>query len=233
MSNKNVAVTPPVQDEAVKKNMLVETFKRICKNKLSVAGMVVVFVMVFIAIFANYLAPYDPTVQDLYNTKAGPSAEHWLGTDNLGRDILSRLMYGGRMSLSIGIIATAVGGTIGTIIGATCGYVGGKVDTIIMRLLDVLQAMPGMLLNICLAAALGAGFKNCIIALCIGAIPGYVRMMRASCLNIQNMEYIEAARSLNSPEYVTLFTHVIPNAISPSSFRWLWAFPAASWQLQA
>lgn len=215
INKSNPELNEQIQDDVEKKNMLVETFKRICKNKLSVAGMVVVVLIIIVSIFANFLAPYDPTEQDLYNTKAGPSAEHLLGTDNLGRDILSRLMYGGRMSLSIGIIATAVGGTIGTILGAICGYVGGTVDNVTMRLLDVLQAMPGMLLNICLAAALGAGFKNCIIALTIGFIPGYVRMMRASCLNIQNMEYIEAARALNSPEHTTLFTHVIPNAISP------------------
>ena len=220
MENKEAQVhetefNPELQDDVKKKNPVVETFRRVFKNKLATLGFVIVILVVLVSVFANYLAPYDPAEQDSYNTKAPPSAEHLLGTDNLGRDILSRIMYGGRMSLSIGIISTFVAGIIGTVIGAACGYFGGALDNIAMRLLDILQAMPGMLLNICLAAALGAGFQNCIIALCIGAIPGYVRMMRASCLNIQNMEYIEAARSVNSKEYQTLFSHVIPNAISP------------------
>lgn len=217
--NLDVSVAAFEQDNVKAKSLYKEVVHRLLKDKLAVAAMILVMVIILVAVFANFLAPYDPAELDVYNTKSLPTKGHLLGTDNLGRDILSRLMYGGRMSLSIGFIAVAIGGVTGTILGAACGYFGGTLDMIVMRLMDVLQAMPGMLLNICLAAAMGPGFVNCIVALCIGAIPGYVRMMRASCLNIQNMEYIDAARAINSKESQTLFRHVIPNAISPIIVR--------------
>ena len=198
-----------------KESMFFMTWKRLAKNKLAVAGLIVLIITALLAVFAPIAAPYGYEEQDLFNTLAGPSREHWLGTDNLGRDMLSRLIYGGRNSLTLGLISVALAAALGVILGAVSGYYGGKVDMVIMRLLDVLQAVPAILLAIAISATLGPGYMNCILALTISQIPGFTRMTRASCLNLQGMEYVEAARSINARERRIIFKHVLPNAISP------------------
>ena len=198
-----------------KESMFFMTWKRLAKNKLAVAGLIVLIITALLAVFAPIAAPYGYEEQDLFNTLAGPSREHWLGTDNLGRDMLSRLIYGGRNSLTLGLISVALAAALGVILGAVSGYSGGKVDMVIMRLLDVLQAVPAILLAIAISATLGPGYMNCILALTISQIPGFTRMTRASCLNVQGMEYVEAARSINARERRIIFKHVLPNAISP------------------
>ena len=198
-----------------KESMFFMTWKRLAKNKLAVAGLIVLIITALLAVFAPIAAPYGYEEQDLFNTLAGPSREHWLGTDNLGRDMLSRLIYGGRNSLTLGLISVALAAALGVILGAVSGYYGGKVDMVIMRLLDVLQAVPAILLAIAISATLGPGYMNCILALTISQIPGFTRMTRASCLNVLGMEYVEAARSINARERRIIFKHVLPNAISP------------------
>ena len=198
-----------------KESMFFMTWKRLAKNKLAVAGLIVLIITALLAVFAPIAAPYGYEEQDLFNTLAGPSREHGLGTDNLGRDMLSRLIYGGRNSLTLGLISVALAAALGVILGAVSGYYGGKVDMVIMRLLDVLQAVPAILLAIAISATLGPGYMNCILALTISQIPGFTRMTRASCLNVQGMEYVEAARSINARERRIIFKHVLPNAISP------------------
>ena len=198
-----------------KESMFFMTWKLLAKNKLAVAGLIVLIITALLAVFAPIAAPYGYEEQDLFNTLAGPSREHWLGTDNLGRDMLSRLIYGGRNSLTLGLISVALAAALGVILGAVSGYYGGKVDMVIMRLLDVLQAVPAILLAIAISATLGPGYMNCILALTISQIPGFTRMTRASCLNVQGMEYVEAARSINARERRIIFKHVLPNAISP------------------
>jgi len=198
-----------------KESMFFMTWKRLAKNKLAVAGLIVLIITALLAVFAPIAAPYGYEEQDLFNTLAGPSREHWLGTDNLGRDMLSRLIYGGRNSLTLGLISVALAAALGVILGAVSGYYGGKVDMVIMRLLDVLQAVPAILLAIAISATLGPGYMNCILALTISQIPGFTRMTRASSLNVQGMEYVEAARSINARERRIIFKHVLPNAISP------------------
>ena len=198
-----------------KESMFFMTWKRLAKNKLAVAGLIVLIITALLAVFAPVAAPYGYEEQDLFNTLAGPSREHWLGTDNLGRDMLSRLIYGGRNSLTLGLISVALAAALGVVLGAVSGYYGGKVDMVIMRLLDVLQAVPAILLAIAISATLGPGYMNCILALTISQIPGFTRMTRASCLNVQGMEYVEAARSINAREQRIIFKHVLPNAISP------------------
>lgn len=198
-----------------KESMFFMTWKRLAKNKLAVAGLIVLIITALLAVFAPIAAPYGYEEQDLFNTLAGPSREHWLGTDNLGRDMLSRLIYGGRNSLTLGLISVALAAALGVILGVVSGYYGGKVDMVIMRLLDVLQAVPAILLAIAISATLGPGYMNCILALTISQIPGFTRMTRASCLNVQGMEYVEAARSINARERRIIFKHVLPNAISP------------------
>ena len=159
--------------------------------------------------------PYDYTKMDIKNKYASPSAAHWFGCDELGRDIFSRLLYGSRASLSLGLLATLLSTAIGVVLGSAVGYFGGKVDTVIMRLLDILQAIPGMLLSIAISAALGSGFGNTIIALSIGGVPMTVRLLRGSILTVRKQEYIEAAEKINCSKLRIITAHILPNAIAP------------------
>ena len=152
---------------------------------------------------------------DLMNINAGPSATHWFGCDDLGRDIFSRIIIGARYSITIGICAILVATLIGCAIGAVAGYYGGWVDNIIMRILDVIQAIPGMLLMIVAAAMLGPGFINTILAMSIGTIPGMARMLRAQMLKERGNEYIEAETSINCSTFRIILSHLLPNCMSP------------------
>ena len=191
------------------------TWRRLKKIKLATLGLIVILIMIFLAIIAPEIMPYKIDALDLKNKLQGPSSTHWLGTDELGRDILSRLLYGSRFSLEIGIIGVLVSAGGGIVIGAIAGYFGGTTDNIVMRIMDVLQAMPGIVLAIAISATLGPGLVNCIIALSISAIPNYARMTRASILNVRKMEYLEAAASINCSNLRIIVKHVLPNALSP------------------
>lgn len=191
------------------------TLGRLKRNHLAMVGLVIIVVMIVLALLAPYISPYPYEAADFKNRYATPSAEHWFGTDELGRDIFSRLLYGSRYSLRIGLISVAISAIGGIFFGAIAGYFGGAVDNIIMRLLDVLQAMPGIVLAIAISAALGPGLTNSVIALSISSIPGYARMTRASILNIRKMEYLEAATSINCSNARIIWKHVLPNALSP------------------
>ena len=191
------------------------TWRRLKKNKLATLGLIVILIMIFLAIIAPEIMPYKIDALDLKNKLQGPSSTHWLGTDELGRDILSRLLYGSRFSLEIGIIGVLVSAGGGIVIGAIAGYFGGTTDNIVMRIMDVLQAMPGIVLAIAISATLGPGLVNCIIALSISATPNYARMTRASILNVRKMEYLEAAASINCSNLRIIVKHVLPNALSP------------------
>lgn len=191
------------------------TLGRLKRNHLAMVGLVIIVVMIILALLAPYISPYPYEAADFKNRYATPSAEHWFGTDELGRDIFSRLLYGSRYSLRIGLISVAISAIGGIFFGALAGYFGGAVDNIIMRLLDVLQAMPGIVLAIAISAALGPGLTNSIIALSISSIPGYARMTRASILNVRKMEYLEAATSINCSNARIIWKHVLPNALSP------------------
>ncbi len=198
-----------------KKSRLYDIWRQLKKNKLAVIALVVLVVIVLVAIFAPLLAPYSYSQQNAKLANAGPSAQHLLGNDRLGRDILSRLIYGSRQSLQMGVIAVAIAATIGIALGAVSGYFGGWVDNLSMRLLDIYQAMPMFLLCISLAAIMGPSLRNAIIALGIGTVPGYARIMRASVLTVREKEYIEAARAIDASNRVIILKHIIPNAIGP------------------
>ncbi len=198
-----------------KSSQFMEIMGRLTKNKGAMIGLVIIVIMGIIALLAPYITPYPYDKTNFSNIFAPFSKEHLLGTDQLGRDILSRLMYGGRYSLQIGIYSVAMAMTAGTIIGSIAGYFGGVVDDVIMRILDIINSIPGLVLSIAVAAILGAGFNNCIIALAFGTTPAYARMIRASILNIRKMEYLEAATSINCSNARIIFRHVLPNAISP------------------
>ncbi len=198
-----------------KQSRLREIWHQLKKNKMAVVSLVVLIVLVLIAIFAPLLAPYSYSEQNVLNANASPSAEHLLGTDDLGRDILSRLIYGTRQSLQMGIFSVAIGAVIGIIVGSISGYFGSWVDNLCMRLLDIYQAIPMFLLCVALAAILGPSLRNAIIALGLGVVPGFARIMRASVMTVREKEYIEAAKSINCGTGRIIIKHIIPNAIGP------------------
>ena len=187
---------------------------QLSKNKMAMIGLVILLIEVLIAIFATQIAPYGYQEIDPTALRQVPSAKHWFGTDEIGRDIFSRVVVGTRYSLSMGIIATAISSVIGIVIGAVAGFAGGWTDNIIMRALDVIQSLPGMLLTIVMSAVLGSGYFNTILALSVGAIPGQARMLRANMLKQRKAEYIEAAHSINCSPARIIFTHLVPNSIS-------------------
>jgi peptide/nickel transport system permease protein len=200
----------------VKKRSAFKMFmKSIFKNKLATIGLAVIILLLLVAAFAPLIAPYSYITQDLNNAFAPPSWEHLLGTDNLGRDELSRLIYGTRQSLQIGLLSVALGAALGTTFGLFAGYYGGLVDELLMRFLDIYQSIPGILLSIVLAVTLGPGLNNAIIALGIGTMPVYARIIRAPLLQIRNMEYIEAARAINARDFRIIMKYGLPNAVAP------------------
>ncbi len=203
------------QQKTKKRSRLAETWRRLKKNKFAVVSLVILVLLVLVAIFAPLLAPYGYDQQDFSNAFAGSSPEHPLGTDRLGRDVLSRIIYGSRQSLQLGIYSTGIAAVLGIIVGSIAGYYGGRVDNILMRILDIYQGIPMFLMCVILAAVLGPSLRNCVIAIGISSVPMYARLMRASILSIGENEYIEAATALNASNRYIITKHLIPNAISP------------------
>lgn len=189
-------------------------WKRLRRNKLAMVGMVFVFVVVFSSIFAGVLSPYDYAKQSLSEAFQYPSAEHLMGTDNYGRDIFTRILYGGRISLLVSITAIIIALVGGCLIGVTSGYFGGKVDGVLMRIMDIIMAIPSFLLAICISAALGSGVRNTAIAIAVGCIPSYARLMRGQVLGLKNQEFVEAARMCGGSHFRTMIRHIVPNTLS-------------------
>jgi len=213
--NKNAAAQPVYGKQKKKETLGRITLRRLLNDRMARIGLVIVTIVILLSVFSGVIAPYEYTKMDLSSRFQGPSLQHLFGTDEMGRDIFSRMLIGSRYSLSIGVITVAISAAIGIAIGAVCGYYGGMVDTVIMRVIDVFQAVPRLVLAIAIGAAMGPGFKNCILALSISGIPAYVRMTRASVMNIRKMEFLEAAGSINCTDPRIIFKHVLPNAISP------------------
>lgn len=200
----------------VKKNSQFQgVIKRLRKNKMAMAGLFMILFLIVLAIIAPLIAPYGPREFDLLRKLEGPSWDHIFGTDDLGRDIFSRILYGAKYSLSLSVLSVTLGTLVGIILGAIAGYFGGITDNIIMRLMDVLQAIPSMLLCIAISAALGSGFVNTIIAMSIGHISMITRMLRGSILSVREQEFIEAENSINCSRFRIIVMHVLPNSISP------------------
>jgi peptide/nickel transport system permease protein len=198
-----------------KQSLFGETWHRLKKNKVAIVCLFIILAIVIIAILAPVIAPYPYAQQDYTQTYAPPSAEHLLGTDQLGRDILSRLIYGAGQSLQLGVISTAIASVIGILIGAIAGYYGGWTDNLTMRFFDIYQSIPMFLLCITLAAVMGPSLTNATLAIGISMIPGPARMMRASILSIREMEYVEAAKAINDGSARIIRKYIIPNAIAP------------------
>lgn len=185
-------------------------------NRLTYIGLTIAGIVILMAVFAPLLATHDVTVQDLANRFASPSADHWFGTDALGRDIFSRIIYGAQISLQVGVVVVVVSGVVGIFIGAIAGFYGGWVDRILSGyVFNVFLAFPGLLLAIALVAFLGAGLGKTMLALCIIGWVGYARVMRGQVLKVREYDFVQAAKALGAGNMRILFTHILPNSIQP------------------
>ena len=200
-----------------KKSQLKEIWRRIKKNKPAVVGLVLLCMFIFFGIFADVIADYDNVVikQNISKRLQGPSRDHWFGTDAFGRDVFARIVHGTRISLSLGVIGTLTAVFIAIVIGAIAGYHGGKIDNLIMRILDVIMCIPPILLSLSVVAALGQGLKNLFIAIVIASVPPFARLVRSVILGIRKEEYVEAAKACGLRSSRIIFRHILPNAIGP------------------
>lgn len=192
-----------------------DAWRRLRRNTFAMGGLIVLVLIILAAIFAPLIAPADPNFQDYMSMMQGPSWAHPMGTDNFGRDILSRIIYGGQISLRLGLLGTLVGAVAGSFIGALAGFYGGVVDSILMRLLDVQLAFPGILLAIVIIAILGVGEVNVIIAIGVFSVPTFARMVRGSLLSLREQDFVLAARAVGVPNRRLILVHLIPNALAP------------------
>lgn len=191
---------------------LAATFVR---NPMAISGGILLLAFVGVAVAAPWLMPYDPIEQDMFNADAPPSAEHWLGTDQFGRDVLSRLMLGGQLSLLLGLLGPLIAGSLGTLVGAASGYFGGRVDRWVVRATDFMMSFDALLLGVLIAAALGPSVRTVIIAIAVALLPHFVRMARASCLGVKNEPYVEAAVALGRSHLAVILVHILPNLAGP------------------
>lgn len=192
-----------------------EGVRRLRKQKAAVIGGALVLLFILTGLFAPLLAPHDPIEQNLANTLQPPSAEHWFGTDDSGRDMFSRILYGARISMTIGIFSVLGSLVVGTLLGLIAGFYGKWIDTLISRIFDVMLAFPGILLAIAIVAILGPGLFNALLAIAIVNVPMYGRLVRAKVLGIKQEEYIMAARAQGMSQVRILFRHVLPNSWTP------------------
>ena len=192
-----------------------DVFRRLWKNKLAMVGLAIVVVLVISAVFADVLAPYDPYALNMSERFAPLSLKHLLGTDNYGRDIFSRVLYGGRTSLLVSLVSLVISTVLGVIIGITAGYFGGTYDFVVMRIMDIIMAIPSTFLAIAIMAALGAGTFNTALAIAISGIPMVCRVIRGSVLSLRDQEYVEAATATGSGSVRIMFKHILPNTLAP------------------
>lgn len=204
------------KQEAKKRNLSrSRTLKRLLFNKKAIAGGILLFIIGMSAILAPYISPHSPIEQNMMDRLEPPSSEYPLGTDNFGRDIFTRILYGGRVSLRIGFISVGIAVLVGCTLGILAGFYGGKIDNVIMRFIDVMLALPGILLALAIIAALGASINNLMIAVGISYIPVFARLMRSSVLSVIEKDYIAAARGIGGNDLQIIFKHIIPNSINP------------------
>jgi peptide/nickel transport system permease protein len=190
------------------------TWRAFARNRLAVVGLLIVIAFVVMAVFSPWLAPYDPIEQVLRDQLQGSSAKHWLGTDDVGRDILSRIIIGSRVSLMVGLIATGIGAIIGTLAGLVAGYYT-RLDGWIMRSMDILLSFPSVLLAVAIIAVLGTGIRSVMIAVGVSAIPAYARLVRSTVLSVKSREHMIAARAIGAGQQRIMLRHILPNCLSP------------------
>ncbi len=189
--------------------------RQVLATRLAGTGLAILGLVCIAALCSPLVAPYDPNNQDYLAFTEGPGGAHWLGTDDLGRDVLSRLIYGSRVSLQVGIIAVGIAVTVGVSLGLLAGYAGGFVDTVITRFTDAVQAFPGLILALAITAALGPGIGNAMIAIGFVSTPAIARLTRGQTLSIREREYVEAARVLGAPPLRIMARHIWPNVTAP------------------
>ncbi len=195
-------------------NQWLEMWRSLRANRAALVSLVFVLALVVIAVIGPYITPYNPIETEMSNALKPPSAEHWFGTDQLGMDIFSRVIAGTRVSLTVGLLAVSIALTTGIVLGAIAGYAGGWVDTVIMRVMDMMLAIPSILLAITLMAALGKGIDKAVIAIGLVSIPEYARIVRGNILSIKENDYIAAAHVVGLSDARIIFRHVLPNALS-------------------
>ena len=200
-----------------KKTQAQEIVGRFMKNKLAVIGVIMFAAILFVTIFAGVFADYETEALKLNiaDRLQEPSSEHWFGTDEMGRDVFARVIHGGRISLWVGFVASALALILGGFLGSVAGYFGGRLDETIMRLMDVMMCLPEMLLAIAIVSAFGTSQLNMILAIGLSRVPRFARIVRSSVLTVRGMEYVEAARAIGAPTHVIITQHVLVNCLAP------------------
>ncbi|MCY4009059.1 MAG: ABC transporter permease [Anaerolineaceae bacterium] len=206
--------TQEITTVTVNRSLWAETIRQLRRNVAAMVGLSILFILSLVAIFADQIAPHDPIKLDLLHPLQPPlTPGHILGTDDLGRDVLSRLIYGSRASLMVGFIVVGIAGTVGVILGAISGYFGGKIDMIIMRVVDVLFAFPFLILALAFVAILGPSLINMMLVLGMVSWIGYARLVRSVVLSLREMTFVEAAHSVGASDMRILFQHILPNVV--------------------
>jgi peptide/nickel transport system permease protein len=204
-----------MRERVKKRGPASDAWRRLKKSRLAIIGLCILLLFVIAAIFADVIVPYEYAEQHLDKTFLSPSKEFLLGTDNLGRDILSRIIHGARISMQIGFISVSISLVLGGTLGSISGFYGGATDTVIMRFMDVMLAIPNVLLAIVIASVLGSGMGNLMIAIGISSVPSFARIVRASILSIRDQEYVEAARLCGCSDFRIITRHILPNIVAP------------------
>lgn len=198
-----------------KRSQASDVWRRLKKSRLAMLGLIGLSILVFCALFADLIAPYDYALQDYTSLNQKPSLSHLFGTDNFGRDIFSRVIYGARISLVMGFISLSIGAVIGCILGAIAGFFGKKIESVIMRACDIMMSIPSTVLAIVITTTLGPGLVNAIIALSISTIPTFARVVRGSTLTVKDQEFIEAARCIGAKNSHIILHYILPNVLAP------------------
>ena len=212
---KAKTAAPRLDEQYKRRSQFHEVWRCFRRNHLAMLGLVIAGLLVLVALLAPVLAPYDPNLIDPINRLQMPSSAHLLGTDNFGRDLLSRLIYGTRVSLGVSLLGLIIALAISILFGATAGYFGGRYENVLMRLTDILMCIPGVLLAVSISALLGVGVVNTAIAIAVSGVAPAIRMLRATVMQIREQEYVEAARATGSRNGRIIFKQILPNTLSP------------------
>ncbi len=196
-------------------SLFLDAWRRLLRDKLAIAGMLLIVLFVIAAVFAPVIAPHNPIEQNLLQRRQPPSRQYWMGLDEVGRDVFSRLIFGARASLQVGVLSVGLAILVGSVLGAISGYLGGWIDQLIMRFMDILLAFPGLLLAIAVVSILGPGLMNMLYAIGFVSIPVYARIMRASVLSVREQDFVMAAHAVGVPEDRMLLREILPNCLTP------------------
>lgn len=200
-----------------KRSLAAEIWQRLARNKMAMSGLAILIILILAAVFADVIADYNTKVvaQNIADRLQGPSAAHWFGTDEFGRDIFARIVHGSRVSLVVGIISVSISLGIGGILGAFAGFYGGKTDNIIMRFMDVFLAVPSILLAITIVAALGTSLVNVMLAIGVSGVPTFARIVRAAVMSVKDQEFVESSRAIGASSVTIIFREILPNCMAP------------------